>query len=805
MRRAFRMLLLAVPAVVFAQFDLPSELRTRIPVRVPALDKLLEEKPPVTTSLVDARTDIPLLDDFDPQTLAPLLFVPRGPAGSLSVLPGLWEAQLQSYCLKPGTYGPGEGDGYIPAPLTGPHADIVRKLLAGSQLHPEIPQEQIQLLVWAIVLRTRISELAPEPQDVAHRLLTPAEITKIERNAAGEVQPDVVVRLIGTLPDAVREAVQAQFDVRRLLTQNLAVPFAELATTAVLSGDPEPPPGSREVPWGRWSYCPPENTRDAGLIIRFLPDGYACVRIELYSPERLRIEADRLGRITTIADPQGNRIDTEYDDDAGRLSFRGDPAVTGHAFRSIRLTGPDPEKPSQMRASTYPGTGWALVGVPSGRGEPAEGAADRFPEARERYAWAIAQCQALGTLGQELGRLKPARGAPDARLIASIVDLAHYARALKLALPSAAEDEATQSWLADRLGLAYRALAVGITGLASAPRGQTAVGWSRPQAPASGGPTIRLASFQTAWQLIYWDLWFPKWFPKEHPVQYYNPANTVAVPGNTANQRLALSGVYVPTDRWDANMKQFKQAGGQISGGVFVAAQVTGAATPFSAPFFFVRKQLDWVVNLYQLAGDTLAKIDPPRSDFRTTTGAEALRPTLPLVAEADVSPGTLAASTELLRAAGELAANLRATLLAYDRCGGALQAGEREWIGRQIEAMVSHERASGEAMFVLADRLEDWLRLLREAGVEDVTVTAEAIAAYQGTLRDGGFSAQRLAAARGIGLTEQEIAACLPLLLAVEPEEAAGSEYEKMDALVVALRALGKDFLLLPAVQPQP
>src|SRR5438128_699500 len=110
----------------------------------------------LSPTLNDASTWIAFVVDFQPIYPHPLP-APRG--GGLIALPaGAYAYVAQTYCLRPGTYGPGHtergvaknGSGYLYAPLRGPRAAIVGSVLRRSADHPEIGQKDIQVLLWAI-------------------------------------------------------------------------------------------------------------------------------------------------------------------------------------------------------------------------------------------------------------------------------------------------------------------------------------------------------------------------------------------------------------------------------------------------------------------------------------------------------------------------------------------------------------------------------------------------------------------------------------------------------------------------------
>jgi hypothetical protein len=126
-----------------------SEILKETEQGIPRLSNLTDEKSAITTGLSDAVTEVPFLDDFNPEEPAPLTRLDRGPNnGFILDRPGLFELRCKSYCLHAGSYAPRKGDGYIYAPLKGPRAKMIQRILQKSVEHPEIPQTMVQTLIW---------------------------------------------------------------------------------------------------------------------------------------------------------------------------------------------------------------------------------------------------------------------------------------------------------------------------------------------------------------------------------------------------------------------------------------------------------------------------------------------------------------------------------------------------------------------------------------------------------------------------------------------------------------------------------
>jgi len=423
-----------------------------VPVKIPGLTRILRQKPALTTSLADARTGVPFLDDFEPRILAPMTILPRsGDGGFILAHPGLYQLDFLSYCLHAGAYGPGRGDGYLWAPLKGSLANVIRNVLRKSVLHPEIPQQRIQVLLWSILARTKVRDLPADIRQVAQQLLTKREISRLNGGALGNVPPELFEDAFGNLPPLVRQSLEAEAQLRGLLAEGVAS-FDELAGVAVLPGDPPPPEQGPLVPEGRWSYQP------TGFFVRYFPSGYRQTRVEIYVPEHFTIERDQHGRIILVADEHGNRIETDYDDSTEPVRVPGDPDIKGYVFSAVRFVHRKifmPEIVVDLEAQ-WARRGWTLVGVASGGGQITAAPA-AFPDLRERYEWAVAHKDQLDLLHKAVAEFRGRRssgGRPEAG-IENAIDLGHYALALKHAISN--DDPGNRGWVVEHIQLLMKA------------------------------------------------------------------------------------------------------------------------------------------------------------------------------------------------------------------------------------------------------------------------------------------------------------------------------------------------------------
>lgn len=276
MRSSRRALVLwSLPFVVasLAVADIRGKLKKYSP------SALLEGKPPITTSLEDAVWGDPAKDGHGAkQKFKPLTSLQRTEKGGFILQAGHWQMQNQSYCLKAGTYGPGGGDGYLFAPTAGPAEDAVVSIVRNSYRKPQIPQSDIQMLLWAIIARAKFEDLDPRLKATASMLLEPKQIAMLNRSGINIVPKAVLDRAKAQLPPLARQALEAEAQLRTMLTTP-GSSFAEMERVAVLAGAAPRGEGSRDVPWGRWSLHPD------GYYVRYLPSGYSSTRVEIWVPQ----------------------------------------------------------------------------------------------------------------------------------------------------------------------------------------------------------------------------------------------------------------------------------------------------------------------------------------------------------------------------------------------------------------------------------------------------------------------------------------------------------------------------------------
>ncbi len=267
--------MIIAPRIAFGQ--LPG---IKIPGLSDKIAKLIRKAPAITTGIEDAVYEDPSMDNFNPTTFSPLVHMPRTSDGGFLLMAGTYDIEAQSYCLRAGTHAPrAGGPGYIYAPLRGDRSEIMEHILARSWSHPEIEQEGIQGLIWAIVARTDLKEMSQEHQQIAAALLTKQELKELGRGVIGSISDELFETIVEDLPEPVQQVLEAERNIRKALTSGEDVAYEELEGYAILPGIEPAELLVREIPKGRWSKHPD------GYFVRFFPKGYSHTRIEVYVPE----------------------------------------------------------------------------------------------------------------------------------------------------------------------------------------------------------------------------------------------------------------------------------------------------------------------------------------------------------------------------------------------------------------------------------------------------------------------------------------------------------------------------------------
>ncbi len=485
-----------------------------------SLDRLLDQRP-LTTTLRDAYPDVPFLDVHDPERFEPIAQLPAARDG-WRARAGAWGYVSQSYCLKAGTHGPSQGRGYLAAPLKGPQADTIRSILRNSAREPDIPQRDVQLLLWRIIARARFDQLPTRQKEVAARLLTPEQIARLNTVRLDLLTGSPLNEALKTAPPEVRQVLNAEAEMRRVLASGNAS-YEQVERLAVLPGAADDRDDSLAP--GRWTYNP------AGYFVRYFPKGYSTTIVHVDVPGPIVIKADALGRITSLADPDGRRrLQLTYNERPGGVC-PDDKGVRAELVPNVRFEMTSVAGAGGPQSQEWHDQAVILTGVPTSKRDASAPFGRHYNTARE--------------IGQRTEQILAGTraGSDDRQRLANVV---HLAIALDVLL---AENGDKPEWAVAQRDLVFDAWQYEVCRAAGACRPLAMTindGGTLPSRPA--GPTIVRAAWHPASARAVPALMLASgWGGQTGGTSggdgggTIDPSDTVAQPGTDGKQRLGQS------------------------------------------------------------------------------------------------------------------------------------------------------------------------------------------------------------------------------------------------------------------------
>lgn len=260
-----------------AQFGISTDL-LKLGSSALGIDKLFKKPAAITTSFENVNKDGSKMPDFFKLEAAqPLYLLPKAPTGGFILCAGYYEMTNKSYCLHAGTFAPSKGDGYMYAPTNGSKKEIVTAILKSAENHPEIDQHKVQILLWAIIAKTKFIDFSTEVKLTAVTLLTKKQLTQLEDGALGFLPNDVINQAKAKLPESVQTVFEAENNIRGLITSG-SYTYQEMEKYAILAGMATP---RTDYPSGIWTLHPD------GYYIRYIPSGYSITKVQIYVPKEL--------------------------------------------------------------------------------------------------------------------------------------------------------------------------------------------------------------------------------------------------------------------------------------------------------------------------------------------------------------------------------------------------------------------------------------------------------------------------------------------------------------------------------------
>ncbi len=218
---------------------------------------------------------------------------------------------------------------------------------------------------------------------------------------------------------------------------------------------------------------------------------------------------------------------------------------------------------------------------------------------------------------------------------------------------------------------------------------------------------------------------------------------------------------------------------------------------PFSIPLELLNRGIALQLSFSNIIFNSLMG-DPPRQDFRQLDGPHKLQ-LPPVQAGGGLTPARAAALNALDDALAQANADARAAAIALDRSGGAAEAADLQWSSLQAAAVLHYNQLLGTDLITVAARLDNVLNVAASEGQTTLVVSASQVISVQQHLQ-AGFTAQEIADAHSVGLSDADLAAIRKQIDDEGPEELTGDQVPKLRALIARLLELS-DILLHPVV----
>ncbi len=233
------------------------------------------KRDPITTSFDDCNKNEILTVNWGKDSIKKLICsLPFVEGKGYLLYPGFYKATVMSFCLKAGTYAPSKGDGYLYAPLKGPKENFVFKLINAWYNHPEVDQHDLQLILWAIIAKTKINNLSPKLKAEVAILLSADDMDELSKVGVDMLTEEAIKKAVANLPESAQKVIEIENQMRSKFYQ-ANVNYQEIENLAMLPGMQNL---NSSIDRGTWSKLP------NGCYIKYLPKGYSQTDIEYYVP-----------------------------------------------------------------------------------------------------------------------------------------------------------------------------------------------------------------------------------------------------------------------------------------------------------------------------------------------------------------------------------------------------------------------------------------------------------------------------------------------------------------------------------------
>lgn len=267
-------------------------------------------------------------------TLQSLMNLPQTEYGGFVLKPGFYETDFKTYCLQPGTPDPRKGDAYYQGHVTGHRKEIVETILLNSRDKREIDQKNIQLLLWSVVSGSNFNSLPYDVQSDAMKLLTSKQIFELKGGVVG---------LIKNVSSSSGIS-NSNNDILRLFETGIKSyeAYEKIAVRSERSRVVK-----QGVKYDQW-YKQKEN-----YYVRYFPESYKKVKVQIYVPDSLLDNENKLNGDYVVFDPIGLEAIPAYTN-AQRLGI-GAPVID--IIRAVIKTNRQAPPPKKLPEKKSPKPG----------------------------------------------------------------------------------------------------------------------------------------------------------------------------------------------------------------------------------------------------------------------------------------------------------------------------------------------------------------------------------------------------------------------------------------------------------------
>ncbi len=264
-------------------------------------------------------------------SLQSLMSLPQTEYGGFVLKQGFYETDFKTYCLQPGTPDPRKCDAYYQGHVTGYRKEIVETVLLNSRDKREIDQKNIQLLLWSVVSGSNFNSLPYNVQSDAMKLLSSKQLFELKGGVMGLIKN--VSYSSGIL--------NANNNMQRLFETGVRSyeAYERIAVRTEQSRIIR-----KGVKYDQW-YKQKEN-----YYVRYFPDSYKKVKIQIYVPDNLLDNVNKLNGDYVIFDPTGLEAIPAYTN-AQRLGIGAPVIDIVRAVIKTNRQAPTPKKLPEKKMS----------------------------------------------------------------------------------------------------------------------------------------------------------------------------------------------------------------------------------------------------------------------------------------------------------------------------------------------------------------------------------------------------------------------------------------------------------------------